>query len=214
MWAMSNRRIFSDIDRYYTARLHEFGVTPQGVDWNGAASQELRFAVLSRLLPEDNQFTVNDLGCGYGGYLDWLERRGYPVQAYVGYDLSAAMIDQARDRFQGVGKAQFVVILQPSDMLQADFTIASGIFNVRMHHAPDAWRDYVFQTLEDMAAKSRRGFAFNVLTSYSDVDKMRPDLFYADPCEMFDLCKRRYARNVALVHDYDLYEFTILVRLR
>ena len=41
---------------------------------------------------------------------------------------------------------------------------------------------------------------------------MRPDLYYADPCELFDRCKRRYSRNVALLHDYDLYEFTILVR--
>jgi hypothetical protein len=26
------------------------------------------------------------------------------------------------------------------------------------------------------------------------------------------LCKRRFSRNVALLHDYDLYEFTVLVR--
>jgi hypothetical protein len=41
---------------------------------------------------------------------------------------------------------------------------------------------------------------------------MREDLFYADPCELFDYCKTRFARNVALLHDYGLYEFTILVR--
>jgi hypothetical protein len=57
-----------------------------------------------------------------------------------------------------------------------------------------------------------RGFAFNCLTAYSDQDKMRPDLHYADPCELFDICKRKYSRNVALLHDYGLYEFTILVR--
>jgi hypothetical protein len=41
---------------------------------------------------------------------------------------------------------------------------------------------------------------------------MRPDLYYGDPCALFDHCKRRYARNVAVLHDYGLYEFTILVR--
>ena len=41
---------------------------------------------------------------------------------------------------------------------------------------------------------------------------MRPDLFYADPCWLFDQCKRRHSRDVALLHDYGLYEFTILVR--
>jgi hypothetical protein len=41
---------------------------------------------------------------------------------------------------------------------------------------------------------------------------MRDDLYYADPCELFDHCKRQHSRNVALLHDYTLYEFTILVR--
>jgi putative ABC transport system permease protein len=74
------------------------------------------------------------------------------------------------------------------------------------------WRAYVNETIDRLAELSLRGFAFNCLTSYADADRMRPDLFYADPCELFDRCKRRYARNVALMHDYDLYEFTILVR--
>jgi hypothetical protein len=56
------------------------------------------------------------------------------------------------------------------------------------------------------------GFAFNCLTAYSDAHKMQSYLYYADPCRLFDLCKRRYSRNVALLHDYGLYEFTILVR--
>jgi hypothetical protein len=41
---------------------------------------------------------------------------------------------------------------------------------------------------------------------------MRSDLHYADPGRLFDYCKRRFARNVALLHDYGLYEFTLLVR--
>ena len=41
---------------------------------------------------------------------------------------------------------------------------------------------------------------------------MRPDLYYPDPGAVFDRCMRRYSRHVALLHDYGLYEFTILVR--
>jgi len=41
---------------------------------------------------------------------------------------------------------------------------------------------------------------------------MREDLYYADPCFIFDYCKRNFSRNVALLHDYELYEFTIIVR--
>ena len=59
---------------------------------------------------------------------------------------------------------------------------------------------------------SLKGFAFNVLTLYSDVEKRRFDLHYADPLALFDHCKRYYSRFVTLLHDYPLYEFTILVR--
>lgn len=41
---------------------------------------------------------------------------------------------------------------------------------------------------------------------------MKEHLYYADPAELFDHCKRNYSRNVALLHDYGLYEFTVLVR--
>ena len=53
---------------------------------------------------------------------------------------------------------------------------------------------------------------YNLLTKYSDKEFMQSYLYYADPCALFDLCKRRYSRHVALLHDYGLYEFTILVR--
>jgi len=57
-----------------------------------------------------------------------------------------------------------------------------------------------------------QGMAFNMLTKYSDADRMRPDLYYADPLFFFDYCKRNFAKNVALLHDYHLYDFTIIVR--
>ena len=41
---------------------------------------------------------------------------------------------------------------------------------------------------------------------------MRDYLYYPNPCEVFDWCKRRYAKDVALLHDYGLYAFTMLVR--
>jgi len=39
-----------------------------------------------------------------------------------------------------------------------------------------------------------------------------PNLYYADPGFFFDYCKTHFAKNVALLHDYGLYDFTILVR--
>jgi len=41
---------------------------------------------------------------------------------------------------------------------------------------------------------------------------MKEELFYADPLYFFDLCKKNFSRNIALLHDYYEYDFTILVR--
>jgi hypothetical protein len=108
---------------------------------------------------------------------------------------------------------QVVFVDREDELEPADVTLASGIFNVRLDVPDDEWRAYIEATLERIAGLSRRGFAFNMLTSYSDAEKMRSDLYYGDPRSFFDLCKRRYSRNVALLHDYGLYEFTMIVRL-
>jgi len=51
-----------------------------------------------------------------------------------------------------------------------------------------------------------------MLTKYSDREYMKEYLYYADPLFIFDYCKRNFSKKVALIHDYELYEFTILVR--
>jgi hypothetical protein len=128
----------------------------------------------------------------------------------LGVDVSDSMVKAAMQRFIDKPQANFILASEPNKA--ADFGVASGIFNVRMGRSDDEWLSYLEATLDVLDQTSRIGFAFNCLTSYSDTDKMRDYLYYADPCVLFDLCKRRYSRNVALLHDYDLYEFTILVR--
>jgi SAM-dependent methyltransferase len=178
------------------------------VDWNSPESQELRFEqLLSVADREPGRFTLNDFGCGYGALVGFLRARELDVD-YRGYDLSESMLAHAR---QEHGAATFVGSV--AELVPADYTVASGIFNVKLEVPADQWREYVLATLETIAGLSLRGFAFNMLTSYSDADRMRDDLYYGDPRFFFDLCKREYSRHVALLHDYGLYEFTTIVRL-
>jgi hypothetical protein len=51
-----------------------------------------------------------------------------------------------------------------------------------------------------------------MLSMCSDADKRREALFYMDPGEALNGCLERFPRQVTLLHDYPLYEFTILVR--
>ena len=196
------------VERYYTERFNTHGPTARGVDWNSSESQRLRLVQLLRVCDAPGKVTLNDYGCGYGEMVSVLGDLGLDVR-YCGYDLSAPMLDHARLAYERPPDVTFV---DREDLLSvADYTVASGIFNVKLEIPETVWESYVRSTLDDLARLSARGFAFNMLTSYSDPERMRPDLYYADPKYFFDVCKS-YARNVALLHDYNLYEFTMIVR--
>jgi SAM-dependent methyltransferase len=201
--------ILSEVATYYSNKLAKHGQNPRGVDWNGKESQTLRFEQLCKIVGTSNQFSINDLGCGYGALYDFLSPE-YENFSYLGIDVSESMIRTAEQRYQEKSQVRFILSSEPDQV--ADYGIASGIFNVRLGRSDDEWRSYLEATLDMLDSTSGIGFAFNCLTVYSDADKMRDYLYYADPCVLFDLCKRRYSRNVALLHDYGLYEFTILVR--
>jgi SAM-dependent methyltransferase len=203
--------ILRTVSEYYTDKISTHGATPRGVDWNDPESQALRFEQLAYLLPPDRDqpFSLLDLGCGYGALYDHLAPR-YRGMSYLGLDISDAMVDQARNRHAGSPNARFESGAHPSETL--DFAVASGIFNVRQHYDDATWRDFIFETIAMMDAVTRHGFAFNCLTSFSDSHYMQDRLYYADPCEIFRHCKERFSRNVALLHDYQLFEFTIVVR--
>jgi SAM-dependent methyltransferase len=203
-----DKPMLREIGEYYAGKLAAHGPTAQGVDWNSADSQRLRFEQFSRLWQGATQFSLNDLGSGYGALFDYLAGQGRKVD-YLGLDVSAAMIEEASRRT--VGQTGCAFLCGSSFPRTADYCVASGIFNVKLGAADDAWKAHVHATLAEMHRASRAGFAFNCLTRYADPDRMRPDLHYADPGALFDHCKRHFARNIALLHDYGLYEFTIVV---
>jgi SAM-dependent methyltransferase len=200
--------MIAKVGRYYSDRVREFGSTAKGVDWNSEESQTLRFTQLARVLPPSGRFSLVDYGCGYGALVAFLEesRRDFD---YQGFDISEEMLKRARAAHRGGGR-RFVA--SEAELEPADLALASGVFNVKLDAGEAEWTEYVMHTLDVLGRLGRSGFAFNMLTSYSDADRMRPDLYYGDPCRFFDHCKRTFSKQVALLHDYGLYEFTILVR--
>lgn len=207
--AGSSGEILREVDDYYSAKILEHGLSPRGVDWNGEESQSLRFCQLMKIVDNKETFSINDLGCGYGALIDSLEKNPGKYR-YCGIDISAEMIRSAKDRYGSLDHVHFDVAATFQN--ESDYSVASGIFNVKLKHDADEWWSYMTTTLDMMNEKSTKGFAFNCLTKYSDADKMRDYLYYADPCQLFNWCKTRYSKQVALLHDYGLYEFTILVR--
>jgi SAM-dependent methyltransferase len=205
----SSFSVLDGVAAYYTARLAEHGATPRGVDWNGIESQELRHRQFLHLLNGVPDASVLDIGCGYGDFLRFLRGNGHQG-AYTGYDVVPDMVAEAV-RLHGEGDDRaWRVGARPVEV--ADFAVASGIFNVKGDVADDVWARYVDETIDVLAGAGRRGFAFNILSLSSDPERRRPNLYYADPVAMLSNCLRRFGRSVALLQDYGLYEFTVIVR--
>ena len=205
---MDERALLRAAGEYYAEKLRQFGETPRGVDWNSEDAQQVRFDQVLGICAGDRSFRLNDIGCGYGALVDRLDAR---CTTYTGYDVAAAMVDAARARYAGRQGVRFTDRLD--EVPRADYSVASGIFSVKGAADPHVWLEHVHRALDDMRERSERGFAFNALTAYADADRMRSDLYYADPHALFEWCYRRYSRHVALLHDYGLWEFTIRVRL-
>lgn len=206
---MNTDRILESVGRYYAGRLAEHGPGPRGVDWNGEESQRLRHAQFLRLFEAEPEASVLDLGCGYGDFLDFVRARAHRG-AYAGWDVAPEMIAAAQAKHGAGPDRSWHVGAVPDSA--CDYAIASGVMNVKGEVEPAAWSDYVDGVIETLAASGRRGFGFNLLSLSSDPDKRRPHLYYADPAAMMRRCLDRYGRHVAVLQDYGLWEFTLLVR--
>lgn len=199
-----------DVTQYFTDKLEKHGATHLGVDYNSSKAQEVRFdEVLKVICSITEPCSLLDFGSGYGGMYDYLLRLGRNV-TYIGYDIADSMVKKGNEIYADDTKCSFTTDLKKIPIL--DYAIASGTFNMKVSVNYDNWTKIVLEGLHQMNDHSRKGFSCNFLTKYSDVEKMRDDLYYADPLFIFDYCKKNFSRNVALLHDYELYDFTIIVR--
>lgn len=201
--------ILAAVGAYYTGKLAEHGATPRGVDWNDTASQHLRHRQFLRLLRDDPDASVLDVGCGYGDFLPFLRASGHRGR-YIGCDVAAPMVEAAR-RLHGESPDHGFIVGDAATQA-ADYAIGSGILNVIRGVSPSAWAEHVQATIARLHDAGRRGFGFNMLSLDSDPDRRRADLHYASPARMFEDCVARFGRHVAVLQDYGLWEFTVLVR--
>ena len=159
--------------------------------------------------PSDTEkIEINDFGCGYGAMYWFLEKKlGPALGRYHGYDIRAEMLAVAEEQLP----EERVTLYRSSEIVpQTDFSFVSGTFNVKLEESDEDWRRHIESVLQQLFENSRLGFAFNLLTTY--VDWSEDHLFYGAPTEFFDYCKGEFSRYVTLIHDYPLYEWTILVK--
>lgn len=202
------QQTIKQIEGLYTDNLKEHGISSESVGWPNKQDHTLRFEKLFQGVGLTTIRSLNDLGCGYGAVLDYLSFSGKSLESYFAYDISQDMLDAIdTKKYQATSIKKF---LEPKLSSPADFSIASGIFNVRFSETDELWQDHIIKTLCNLNENSLQGFSFNLLSTY--VDFKKDHLFYGDPLFFFNYCKKNFSRYVSLYHDYPLYEWTVVVK--
>jgi SAM-dependent methyltransferase len=196
---------------YYTRKVSRHGATPLGVDWSCVPSQELRFVQLLKLCNFSAPCSLNDVGCGYGALLAYLARHHAATDIdYLGIDLSPVMVRHAKRLWRNRSRTKFMV----GDVSPrvADYSVASGIFNVKLDQPVDRWKRFVAQTLTDMHKCSRYGFAVNFMAPRAPACAAQLELYRTSAEPWIRYCEEELGSPVELLSAYGLREFTLLVR--
>ena len=86
------------IEKLYSENFDKFGIDSKSVGWNSAGSQQLRFEKLLMVVEDKNKnFSLNELGCGYGELFKYAVAGDYSIDQFNGYDISENMLIAAKE---------------------------------------------------------------------------------------------------------------------
>jgi SAM-dependent methyltransferase len=190
---------FARIAAYYEDLVRKYGHDPRACDYGRVESQNIKFRVLSEVMPLANS-SLLDVGCGFAdfaAFLGWC----FSGLRYSGIDLCSAMIDEAQRNHSDLD-LRVANISDASFDRTFDVVTANGIFYLL---GDRAW-PMMQQMIERMYALSTSAVAFNSLSAWAKDQEAGE--FYADPLETVDFC-RRLTPWVVLRHDYHPRDFTV-----
>lgn len=199
------QRFLARIKAQYKTSIETFGAMSHGVLWTNGDEQMRRFAILLDLIAPVHDFSVNDLGCGYGALLDYLNAHNLAPTQYYGYDITPEMLAFARSRFS-MPNVAFIQSGYPTQ--QADYTLISGTFNLCDDAPHGQWLEYVFEHLLLAFGATSKALALNGLspTKSPKID----GLFYIDKTDISNFCSDTLgARSVKTYDDPTLHEWSI-----
>jgi SAM-dependent methyltransferase len=202
--------LLDPVRTHYAGTFAEFGATARGVDWPDVLTQELRFVQLLKLCDLAQPFSLNDFGCGYGALASFLGRR-HPDAAvdYAGYDIVPAMIQRGKQMHGETEERKFAVAARC--LRVADYTVASGTFNVKLGAVTSAWEGYIEETLRMIDGASLRGFAINFLGPPHPATREISELYRTESTRWVEYCADTFGARTETFDDYGLREFTLYV---
>jgi SAM-dependent methyltransferase len=194
------------ISNFYKKNFNAYGDSFESVGWGDVSSQYLRFQKLTDGLIKEGS-SILDYGCGLGHFVDYLENQHLKKYQYVGIDLCDSFIKHAMQKYHSKKNINFYT----GDISQKnlrnhsfDIAIASGVFSLKQENI----ETYTFQTLSKMFELVDESVSVNFLTKHCDYELEKN--IHHDPSAILKEAFK-ITSNLRLLHDYELYEFTLIL---
>ena len=182
------------INNSYTNRLMKYGNSPQGLFWKNSFTQIHRFELIITALNKYynlKKFTVCDIGCGYGKFLDFLRNRlNKSAFQYQGCDINNTLIDHCKKIYSDKN-CKFYKKSSPQGMV--DFSVMSGTFNLSGTNDIKIWEKYILKNLTNIWKKTNKIMAFNLL--HKNERKIKQGLYYTNKNWIKDICEKNFGKT-------------------
>lgn len=191
------------IVKFYSDKFNKHGNNIKSIGWGNKKDQNLRFEKIFSGIDYDNK-TILDVGCGFGDLFFYLNKKNKDNNfKYTGVDITPYFANIAKERLKFTNSTVYCgEILNINKKF--DIVIASGSMSYKFKGAKS--KNLIL--IEKMFKISKKIISVNFMSSYSDY-QLNKNLHYK-PEEMFKFAKK-LSPKVNLIHDYDLYEFTLQI---
>ena len=196
----------------YNLRFLKYGAQPKSSLWFSEQRQMLRFDSIITTMKRNQaprHFSINDIGCGYGGFLKRLQDNFSNDRfSYVGFDLAKSPVEYC-DRHYGKKGVKFYCSSIPSEV--ADYSVMSGTFNYVPDLSVKAWKDYLFTSLSSIWNLTQHSMIFNLMISEQDkITAQR--ISYIRKETVINFCQRNFGETYESFSSKLPKEITFCVR--
>ena len=202
---------YKTIQNFYESCLAEHGPVAKGMDWDSVGLVQ-RFAVMAEgLKNETGHFSILDLGCGVGFFLDYLKLYHPELEyTYTGIDVSQKMVDGARGRHPGADfRAVDLIKDSALDAFTFDYIVINGVFTLRVGLERSSMEDFVEELCKKAFSLCNKMLAVNFMSKHVQWEKDR--LFHYPFDEAAAFFAQDLSRHFLFRADYGLWEYTAYI---
>jgi len=189
-----------EIAATFNSRFEAYGPTPEASLWFNKSRQLARFSKLTEAIVSrvsNNEVTIGDVGCGYGGFLDYLAKHNSEIRfKYYGYDIADRVIAYCSKNLQ-TANATFWHSSRPTR--KADFHVMSGTYNYAPKMGVGTWRSYMRDEIKYIFSATNKCIVFNLMLA----DKAyisKSSIFYEEVEHFLSFCRKELGETTILEH--------------